>query len=155
MNGLKWKAGVLAVGVLCATTAALAEGRDDDTEGARETGYAVSSRWEKKVKTSSEPSKSSPAGSSTSASSGTNAGSALVGHPGRLLASNCFQCHGTDGRNGGFDSLAGESSREIIGELTEMRAKYEEDEGIMRVHAFGYSDEQLRLLAEYFANIGR
>ncbi|MBR0566655.1 hypothetical protein J5J83_11070 [Azoarcus sp. L1K30] len=155
MNGLTWKAGLLAVGVLCATTAAFAEGRDDDSEGASESGYTVSSRLEKKVRTSSKQDKSSLAAASTSSSAGTSAGSAIVGHPGRLLASNCFQCHGTDGRNGGFDSLAGESSREIIGELTEMRSKYEDDKGIMRVHAFGYSDEQLRLLADYFANVGR
>ena len=42
--------------------------------------------------------------------------------PGRLLASNCFQCHGTDGR-GGFDRLAGKSSNEIYNELREMKAE--------------------------------
>ena len=40
---------------------------------------------------------------------------------GRLLASNCFACHGTNGRPaGGFDRLAGESASEIYDELKEM-----------------------------------
>lgn len=69
---------------------------------------------------------------------------------GRLLASNCFGCHGTDGRPaGGFERLAGESASEIIGEMREMRT---EDEGIMTVHALGYTDDQVKLLAQYFAS---
>lgn len=69
---------------------------------------------------------------------------------GRLLASNCFGCHGTDGRpSGGFEKLAGESASEIIGEMREMRS---EDEGIMTVHALGYTDEQVKLLAQYFSS---
>ena len=31
---------------------------------------------------------------------------------GRLLASNCFQCHGTNGKGPGFDKLAGKSASE-------------------------------------------
>jgi len=84
---------------------------------------------------------------SSSPSSGTNAASNTTG---RLLASNCFACHGTDGRSsGGFDRLAGESVNEIVEEMREMRT---EDEGIMTVHALGYTDEQVRLLAQYFAS---
>lgn len=72
---------------------------------------------------------------------------------GRLLASNCFQCHGTNGRSsGGFDTLAGESISEIVGELREMQTKAEEDKGIMRVHALGYTDAQIQALAAYFAS---
>ncbi|MFD2451435.1 c-type cytochrome [Ideonella paludis] len=33
---------------------------------------------------------------------------------GRLLASNCFQCHGTNGAGPGFDRLAGKSANEIL-----------------------------------------
>ncbi len=69
---------------------------------------------------------------------------------GRVLASNCFNCHGTDGRSsGGFDTIAGESVEEIISEMRELRS---EDEGIMSVHARGYPDEQVRLIAEYLAS---
>ncbi|WP_425485618.1 c-type cytochrome, partial [Hydrogenophaga aromaticivorans] len=42
-----------------------------------------------------------------------------VSPPGRLLASNCFQCHGTNGRGPGFERLAGESADEIYDELRE------------------------------------
>ncbi len=70
---------------------------------------------------------------------------------GRLLASNCFQCHGTNG-SGGFDRLAGESAREIVSELKEMRTKSQP--GIMEVHARGYSDAQLQLIGAYFASLG-
>lgn len=70
--------------------------------------------------------------------------------PGRLLASNCFQCHGTNGKGPGFDRLAGKSASEIYKELLEMRAGKEGD-GLMTRHAMGYTDAQLRLLSGYFA----
>ena len=41
---------------------------------------------------------------------------------GRLLASNCFQCHGTDGRSG-FEEINGKSSTEIYSKLKEMQRK--------------------------------
>jgi sulfide dehydrogenase cytochrome subunit len=68
--------------------------------------------------------------------------------PGRLLASNCFQCHGTNGK-GGFETLAGKSASEIYNELLEIRA--ENKGNIMEPHARGYSDAQLRLMADYFS----
>ncbi len=71
--------------------------------------------------------------------------------PGRLLASNCFQCHGTNGNPvGGFDRLAGKSSREIYEELREYRLG-KEDSGIMMFHARGYTDAQLRAIADFFS----
>lgn len=69
---------------------------------------------------------------------------------GRLLASNCFQCHGTNG-NGGFERLAGMSSREIVEEMREMRSKTKPD--IMDIHARGFSDAQLQLIGNYFASL--
>ncbi|PKO34956.1 MAG: cytochrome c class I [Betaproteobacteria bacterium HGW-Betaproteobacteria-7] len=69
---------------------------------------------------------------------------------GRLLASNCFQCHGYDGKSRiGFERLSGESSNEIYKELREMRAKSKPD--IMDMHARGYTDAQMRLIADYLA----
>jgi len=41
---------------------------------------------------------------------------------GRLLASNCFQCHGTNGKGPGFDKLAGKSSNEIYKDLKEFQS---------------------------------
>lgn len=72
--------------------------------------------------------------------------------PGRLLASNCFQCHGTNGKGPGFDRLAGESASEIYEELVEMRAKASKaNTDIMTKHAMGYTDAQLRQLAQWLS----
>ena len=73
------------------------------------------------------------------------------GTAGRLLASNCFQCHGTDGKGPGFERLAGKSANDIYHELVEMRAG-EEGDGLMARHAKGYTDAQLRAIAQYFAS---
>lgn len=70
---------------------------------------------------------------------------------GRLLASNCFQCHGTDGKGPGFEKLAGKSGDELYHELVEMRAGKEGD-GLMSRHAKGYTDAQLRALAQYLGS---
>ena len=70
---------------------------------------------------------------------------------GRLLASNCFQCHGYNGKSSiGFEDLAGESSSEIYKELVEMRR--ESTPEMMDMHARGYSDAQIRLIADYLSN---
>lgn len=91
---------------------------------------------------------------SVSSASAPSAASAATAVPvGRLLASNCFNCHGTDGHpSGGFDSLAGDSASEIVKTLQEMAAKSPEDGGIMRAHATGYTDEQMWQLGSYFAS---
>ena len=69
---------------------------------------------------------------------------------GRLLASNCFQCHGYNGKSSiGFERLAGESSNEIYKELREMRTKSRPD--IMDMHSRGYTDAQIRLIADYLS----
>lgn len=71
---------------------------------------------------------------------------------GRLLASNCFQCHGTNG-SGGFDKLAGESMSEIYGELKEFAGGKEDPNSVMAGHATGFSDAQMKLIATYFSSI--
>lgn len=71
---------------------------------------------------------------------------------GRLLASNCFQCHGTDGK-GGFEKLTGKSANEIYGDLKAFASGKEDSEGIMAAHAMGFSDEQLKSVASYFSSI--
>ena len=69
---------------------------------------------------------------------------------GRLLASNCFQCHGTNGKGPGFDRLSDKSANELYRELKEYQAG-EEGEGLMAKHAWGYTDVQLRALSQYLA----
>jgi sulfide dehydrogenase cytochrome subunit len=62
---------------------------------------------------------------------------------GRLLASNCFQCHGTLGQ-GGFEEIRGESADEL---LEYQRKSATRD--IMAAHAQGYTPEQLKKIAAY------
>jgi cytochrome c553 len=81
-------------------------------------------------------------------------GQAAAQSAGRLLASNCFQCHGTNG-SGGFENIAGESAQEIYEEMKEMQgnpATSEREKEIMVVHANGYTDAELRLIAKFFAS---
>jgi cytochrome c553 len=72
--------------------------------------------------------------------------------PGRLLASNCFQCHGTNG-SGGFERLAGMSASELIGEMREMSAKNPPE--IMDVHARAYTPAQIQAIANYLSKLPR
>ena len=69
---------------------------------------------------------------------------------GRLLASNCFQCHGTNGKGPGFEQINGKSTDEIYKDLKEMQAG-KEGQGLMTKHAMGYSDAQLRAISQWLS----
>lgn len=70
----------------------------------------------------------------------------------RMLASQCFQCHGYNGHAlGDIDSLAGESRNEISEEMLE--AHWESGGGIMEHQARGYTSDQIRRLAAFFATV--
>ncbi len=71
---------------------------------------------------------------------------------GRQLASNCFQCHGTNG-TGGFERLMGESYSEIYGELAEFISDQEDTGELMWAHAMGYTDAQMQALAHYLSQL--
>lgn len=78
---------------------------------------------------------------------------AQVVNDGRLLASGCFQCHGTSGLKGGFGTLAGVSREDLLNKLNnDMRAK-DARSSIMNPHARGYTSHQLSLIADYFAHL--
>lgn len=62
---------------------------------------------------------------------------------GRLLASNCFQCHGTLG-TGGFEEIRGKSANELLEYQRKPAAN-----NIMAAHAQGYTPEQLSKIATY------
>ena len=79
-----------------------------------------------------------------------SAQSAATPPPGRLLASNCFQCHGTNGRGKAFERLAGKSADKLYKEMKEQQSG-EEGDTIMARHALGYSDAQLRELTRWLA----
>jgi cytochrome subunit of sulfide dehydrogenase len=70
--------------------------------------------------------------------------------PGRLLASNCFQCHGTNGKGPGFDEIAGKSVGEIYKKLKEFQAG-KEGSGIMAKHSLGYTDAQLMAIDSWLS----
>lgn len=68
---------------------------------------------------------------------------------GRLLSSQCAQCHRTDANpNKGFEDLIGE---EIYGDLVEM--KRENKLELMHRQAKGYNEEQIILMDDYFNNL--
>lgn len=83
---------------------------------------------------------------------------------GRLLASNCFQCHGVNGAaSKAFDSLAGKN--DVYKELLEMNQSSgtEREEELMAVHAKAFSKMggvngangpqiEMKLIADYFAS---
>ena len=73
-----------------------------------------------------------------------------VSPAGRLLASTCFQCHGTNGKGPGFDKPAGKSASELYKEMKEFQSGKEGD-NIMARHVMGYSDAQLRALAQWLS----
>lgn len=67
---------------------------------------------------------------------------------GRLLASQCFQCHGTNGRSvNGWDSIAGESYGEILEELAEYPTTH-----IMGAQSVGYTLAERQALASYLSS---
>lgn len=71
---------------------------------------------------------------------------------GQLLAAQCAQCHGTGGNGPGFDELAGKSASELYNDLREMKAR-SVIESIMDRQARGYTDAQLRLIANYLSTL--
>jgi cytochrome subunit of sulfide dehydrogenase len=73
-----------------------------------------------------------------------------TGSTGRLLASNCFQCHGTNGKGPGFDTIAGKSANEVYEKMKAFQSGHE-GQSIMAKHSFGYTDAQLRDLSNYLS----
>jgi sulfide dehydrogenase cytochrome subunit len=69
---------------------------------------------------------------------------------GRLLASGCFQCHGTNGQNGTFNAVAGGSQQDMLNKLKDMRTKTA-GSSIMNPHARGYTNAQLACITLYFS----
>ncbi len=68
-----------------------------------------------------------------------------------LWASSCMACHGTEGRAEGVAlTIGGRQADELYGIL--LAYKLGQRQGtIMQQHFKGYSDEELRRVADYFA----
>lgn len=72
--------------------------------------------------------------------------------PGQLLASQCYQCHGTNGRAvAGFESIVGESAKSMYEKLLEMSRR--RPENIMDLQARAFTPAQLRLIAQYLSTL--
>jgi sulfide dehydrogenase cytochrome subunit len=72
----------------------------------------------------------------------------------RIWASQCFQCHGTNGNPvGDMDEIGGKDANSLYEKLIEMKYRGK-TENIMDLHARGYSDAQLRAIAEYVSVYG-
>jgi mono/diheme cytochrome c family protein len=84
-----------------------------------------------------------PAGKSRTTSTTTATVAQPANTEGRLLASNCFQCHGTMGL-GGFDKIRGSEASEVLEFMTKTASR-----DIMAAHAQGYTPEQLKKIIAY------
>lgn len=72
---------------------------------------------------------------------------------GAMLSNSCAACHGTDGNSpGAIPSLHGKSADFIARSLREFRAGTR-PATVMDRHAKGYSDEEIQLIADYFAGL--
>lgn len=72
--------------------------------------------------------------------------------PGQLLASQCAQCHGTNGQAvSGFESISGKNAGELYRELLEMSTR--PPENIMDLQVRAYTPAQLQLIANYLATL--
>lgn len=72
---------------------------------------------------------------------------------GALMASNCFSCHGTDGRAiAGMPSIYGIPSEILV---TNMKAFRDgtRPSTVMGRHARGYTDEEIQLIADYLSTL--
>lgn len=72
---------------------------------------------------------------------------------GRNLAATCANCHGTNGHaqpGSGLDALAGVEKAKILVKLADFKSGVK-PASIMHQIAKGYTDEQLDLIATYFA----
>lgn len=71
----------------------------------------------------------------------------------RNLAATCANCHGTNGQVRGSDvkGLAGVPAANIVALMTAYKAGSIQGATIMHQISKGYTDEQIKLIAEYFA----
>ncbi|MBI4205135.1 MAG: c-type cytochrome [Betaproteobacteria bacterium] len=72
----------------------------------------------------------------------------------RSLAATCFTCHGTDGRSAGGvpPSLAGQDKNYLLQTMKDFRAG-KRPATIMHQQAKGYTDQELEVIAGYFASV--
>jgi len=71
----------------------------------------------------------------------------------RLIASQCAQCHGTNGNaTGDIDRLAGKETGDLYDKLIDMIGE-DRPEDVMDHQALGYTNEQLYRIARYYSTL--
>lgn len=71
--------------------------------------------------------------------------------PGALLAASCAACHNTQGRSvEGMPVIAGIERERLIAYFAEFRSGARKS-SLMHRQAKGYTDDEVRLLADYFS----
>jgi cytochrome subunit of sulfide dehydrogenase len=72
---------------------------------------------------------------------------------GKILASTCFACHGTDGKSAGtIPSIYGYPAETLYHNMMAFQDGTR-PATVMGRHAKGYTDEEIRLIAEYLSDI--
>ena len=72
-------------------------------------------------------------------------------HLGRNLAATCANCHGTNGQaRGDMKPLAGVSADKIVAMLADFKSG-NQPATVMHQIAKGYTDDQIKLIAAFFA----
>lgn len=72
---------------------------------------------------------------------------------GKILASTCFACHGTDGRSSGaIPSIYGYPAETLYRNMKSFQDG-SRPATVMNRHAKGYTDEEIQLIAEYLSDI--
>ena len=70
----------------------------------------------------------------------------------QLLASQCFQCHGPNGKSkGNIDSIKGKSAQSMYAELLEMKLKTKND--IMHLQIKLYTDAEMLAISNYLSTL--
>lgn len=71
----------------------------------------------------------------------------------RVMAANCAYCHGPDGKSQGpIPSLAGLDKGYFIQQMKDFKSG-ERPSVVMQKHALGYTEEECRKLADWFAAV--
>lgn len=78
-----------------------------------------------------------------------SATASTLDHPGRTMAANCFQCHGTNGFAGNL-KIASMGAAEMISKFNSYRTKAANAD-IMYFHAQSYDTTEVKLIADYFS----
>ena len=72
---------------------------------------------------------------------------------GAMLSNSCSACHGTDGKSpGAIPGIYGKSAQFISQSLKDFRSG-SRSSTVMGRHAKGYSDNEIKLIADYFASL--